>query len=141
MKKLILLGRSGSGKTTLTQVLRGKEVKYEKTQYINYHSRIIDTPGEYAENASLGRALAIYSYEADICGILISATEEYSLFPPNITCLTNREVIGIVTKCDHKNANVDRARRWLELTGCEKIFNVSSKTLYGIDELLDYLNK
>lgn len=141
MRKLILLGRSGSGKTTLTQVLRGKEVKYEKTQYINYHSKIIDTPGEYAENASLGRALALYSYEADVCGILISATEEYSLFPPNITCLTNREVIGIVTKCDKKDANVDRAIRWLKLTGCEKVFCVSSKTLDGIDELLAYLNK
>ena len=70
MRKLILVGRSESGKTTLTQALRGENLRYHKTQYINYHDVIIDTPGEYAQTKGLGRALALYTYEADVVGLL-----------------------------------------------------------------------
>lgn len=90
MKKIILMGRVGCGKTTLTQALRGKTIHYHKTQYINHHDVVIDTPGEYAETQSLGRALALYSYEADVVGLLVSATEDYCLFPPNVTPCANR---------------------------------------------------
>ena len=113
IKKIIFLGRTGCGKTSLTQAIRGKELKYHKTQYINYHDVVIDTPGEYAENNSLGRALALYSYEADVVGLLMSATEPYSLYPPCCTASANREVIGIVTKIDREDANAERAERWL----------------------------
>ena len=133
------MGRTGCGKTSLTQAIRGRKIEYHKTQYINYHDIIIDTPGEYAENQHLGRALALYSYEADVVGLLLSATEEYSLYGPNITCMANREVIGIVTKTDAENANIKRAENWLRLAGCKKIFYVSSRTGEGIEKLLDFL--
>lgn len=139
MKKIILVGRVGTGKTSLTQALSGKKVEYHKTQYVYYGASIIDTPGEYAESREFGAALALYSYEADIVGLLLSAIEPYSLFSPNITCLANREVIGIVTKIDHPEANPKRSAEWLRLAGCEKVFFVSSKTGEGIDELLSYL--
>ncbi len=141
MRKMILVGRSESGKTTLTQALRGENLRYHKTQYINYHDVIIDTPGEYAQTKGLGRALALYTYEADVVGLLLSATEPYSLYPPCVTSSANREVIGIITKCDHENANVAQAENWLRLAGCEKIFPLSSYTGEGIAELLDYLSK
>ncbi len=98
MKKIILMGRSEAGKTTLTQAMQSREIRYHKTQYINNFDVIIDTPGEYAQTAHLGRALALYSYEADVVGLLLAATEPYSLYPPCITSMVNREVIGIVTK-------------------------------------------
>lgn len=141
MKKLILMGRSGSGKTTLTQVLRGEDISYDKTQYIKFENTLIDTPGEYAQTHHLGRALALYSYEADMVGLLISATENYSLFPPCVTCMVNREVIGIVTKCEEKDANPQRAENWLRLSGCEKVFKIDSVTGYGVNDLINYLNK
>lgn len=140
MKKMILVGRSESGKTTLTQALKGNKIQYHKTQYINYHDIIIDTPGEYAENKELARALALYSYEADVVGLLLSSTEQYSLYGPCITAQANREVIGIVTQIDRPDARPDLARAWLELAGCEKIFFVSSKTGEGIDKLLEFLS-
>ena len=139
MRKIIFMGRSGSGKTTLTQKLQNLPMDYFKTQSINYHDIIIDTPGEYAQTKGLGAALALYSYEADIVGLLISATEDYSLFPPNVTCLVNREVVGIVTQIDRPEANPERAERWLRNSGCKKIFHISSKKNLGIDELLEYL--
>lgn len=55
--------------------MRGEHVTYKKTQYVNRFDVIIDTPGEYAENKMLGGALALYSYEADVVGLLLSATE------------------------------------------------------------------
>lgn len=139
MKKMILVGRSECGKTTLRQALKGKEIHYEKTQYVNHYDVVIDTPGEYAENSSLARALALYSYESDIVALLISATEPYSLYPPCVTGVCNRPVIGIVTQIDAPDANIKQAVKWLELTGCEKIFEVSSYTGEGIWKILDYL--
>lgn len=141
MKKIILMGRSECGKTTLTQALKGDKIKYHKTQYVNYYDVVIDTPGEYVQTKGLGSALALYSYEADVVGLLISATEPYSLCPPNITCMANREVIGIVTKVNEQNANPERAARWLRLSGCRKIFYVDSKTQQGIPEILEYLKE
>ena len=102
----MLVGRSGAGKTTLTQAMKGKKITYHKTQYINNYDVIIDTPGEYAENKTLARALVIYSYEADVVGLLMSAVEDYSLYSPNIVSLATRDVIGIVTQIDREDAGM-----------------------------------
>ena len=139
MKKIILIGRSESGKTTLIQALHGEKVHYEKTQYVRYDDLIIDTPGEYLQSRSLGGALAIYSFESDMVGLLVAATEPYTLMSPNVVSLATREVIGIVTKVNEKNADVALADRWLENAGCKKIFHVDSVTGFGIAELYRYL--
>ena len=141
MKKLILMGRSQAGKTTLTQALRGEEIHYHKTQYVSNYESVIDTPGEYAQSHRLGKALALYTYEADVVGILVAANEPYSLFPPNVTCQANRDCIGIVTKIDLPNANIPQADRWLEIAGCKHIFHVNSKEGIGVAEILAYLQE
>lgn len=139
MKKLILIGRSESGKTTLMQALRGEEIHYAKTQYVYNKDIMIDTPGEYLQSKNLGGALAVYSYEADVIGLLVSATEPFCLISPNVVSLCTREVIGIVTKIDLPDANIPMADRWLKNAGCEKIFHVDSTHSKGIEEILDYL--
>lgn len=141
MKKIIFIGRSECGKTSLRQALKGDKITYHKTQYVNNYDVLIDTPGEYCETKGLGAALAMYAFEASVVGLLISATEPYSLYSPAVTPLANRDVIGIVTKIDSPYANVDRAREWLKLAGCKKIFNVSSKTGEGVWEILEYLRE
>ena len=108
----MFVGRSEAGKTTLTQALNGGVLDYRKTQYIGHKSVVIDTPGEYAETHRLGRALALYSYEADVVGLLINAAEPYSLYPPGVTSACNRPCIGIVTKIDSPDADVSRASHW-----------------------------
>ena len=139
MNKVILIGRSESGKTTLTQALRGEELHYDKTQSVEREGFIIDTPGEYIQTRNFGGALAVYAYESDVVGLLLSATEPYSLFSPNITSMANRLVIGIITGIDQKGANPDRAERWLRLAGCKIIFKCSAVTGEGIAELRDFL--
>lgn len=141
MRKIVLIGRSEAGKTTLTQALRGEKIEYRKTQYVNHFDVIIDTPGEYAQTKGLGHALALYTYEADVVGLLLSATEPYSLYPPCCTPVANREVVGIVTKIDATGADPERAKRWLELAGCKKIFYVNAKANEGVAELLEYLSE
>ena len=141
MKKIILVGRSESGKTTLTQALKGEKIKYHKTQFTNHFDVIIDTPGEYVQTRTLGAALAMYTFEAQVVGLLVSSCEPYSLFSPAITPLANRDVIGIVTKINHKNANVKLAEHWLRLAGCEKIFYVDSVTGEGVWKIFDYLKE
>lgn len=141
MKKIIFMGRSGCGKTTLTQAMKGNRIIYRKTQYINNFDVIIDTPGEYLQTHTLGHALALYTYEAQIAGLLLSATEPFSLYPPNITCMCNREVVGIVTKINEPQAKPLRATKWLRLAGCRTIFYVDSVTGEGIAELLEYLRE
>lgn len=140
MNKVILIGRSEGGKTTLTQALMNKDIKYEKTQIVQRGEFIIDTPGEYIQTRNFGGALAVYAYESDIVGLLIAADEPYSLFPPNITSMANRLVVGIVTGIDKEGARPDRAENWLKIAGCKKIFKVSSITGEGIDELREFLS-
>ena len=137
MKRLLLIGRSGCGKTTLAQALRGERVTYRKTQSVAYGDLLIDTPGEYLENHNLGCALALYAYEANVVGLLLAADDEYSLYPPNITCLVNREVVGIVTKID--KADPARAEHWLRLAGCRRVYPVNSHTGEGVEALVAHL--
>ena len=140
MRKLMLVGRVGTGKTSLIQALRGEEIRYHKTQYIYHGSTLIDTPGEYIETRQLGGALALYAYEADIVGLVLSADEPYSPFSPNIAGLVNREVIGIVSGIDKEKAKPERVAKWLRLSGAKRIFYVSAVTREGVDELLSYLD-
>lgn len=139
MKRIIFMGQHGSGKTTLIEVLKGEKIEYRKTQYIDYGEVFMDTPGEYTEANDLGGALAVYSYEADVVGLVLSATDDFCVFPPACAPIANRPVIGIVTKCDEPNARPDLAEMRLELCGCERIFHTSSYSNDGIAELLDYL--
>lgn len=141
MKKIILIGRSEAGKTTLTQALRGETITYHKTQYVNRFDVIIDTPGEYIQAKNLGNALAMYAFESDVVGLLISAREPYSLFPPAVTPVCNRDVIGIITQINSEGANVELARRWLTLAGCTTIFEVDSKTGEGVSDIYEYLRE
>ena len=141
MRKIMFVGRSESGKTTLTQAMKGKKIIYHKTQYVNHYDVIIDTPGEYAETKRCGLGLACFSFEADVLALLIAADEPFSLFEANCQCFTNRPLIGIITKIDSPFANVPMVRNWMENSGCERIFEVSSMTRDGIGELLDYLQE
>ena len=115
MRRILLIGRSESGKTTLKQVLRGENITYKKTQYVSQYDCVIDMPGEYAENLDLAHTIDLYAAESDVVGIVLSATEPYSLYPPNITPLGNRDEVGIVTKIDHWAANPQQAAEWLKL--------------------------
>ena len=95
MRKIMFIGRSEAGKTTLSQAMKGKTITYHKTQYVNHYDVIIDTPGEYLQSKNLISALAVFTAEADVIGLLMDATEAFSLYSPNLTPVCNREGEGI----------------------------------------------
>lgn len=139
MKKLFLMGRSEAGKTSLTQVLKGEELHYEKTQYTITDDDTIDSPGEYAESKHFSVGLACFSFEADVIAIVQAADEPYSLFAPCSKSFIQRPLIGIITKIDSPYANVPMVKQWLNDAGCERIFLVNNKTGEGVRELMEYL--
>ena len=111
MKKTMLIGRTGCGKTTLTQKLMDEEVKYKKTQAVTYKSKIIDTPGEYVENKMYYKSLLVLSSDAKIIILVQSAVDGATLFPPKFsTMFPKKEVIGIITKVDLAEADIERSK-------------------------------
>lgn len=139
MRKVFLVGRSEAGKTTLTQALKGEELHYDKTQYVDSWNVTIDSPGEYIESKEIGFALYCFSFESDVCSVLCGADEPFCIIDPGCRSAINRPFIGIITKCDDPEANVPMVRQWLENAGCERIFEVDSYTGRGVDELRNYL--
>ena len=141
MKKMFLMGRSEAGKTSLTQVLKGEELHYRKTQYTNINEDVIDSPGEYAESKYFSLGLACFSFEADVVAMVQSADEPYNLFGQCLHTFIQRPLIGIITKTDSSYANVPMIRQWMSDAGCERIFEVNNVTGEGADELISYLNE
>lgn len=139
MKKLFLMGRSEAGKTSLTQVLRGEELHYVKTQYTNSDEDVIDTPGEYAESKRFSVGLACFSFEADVVAIVQAADEPYNLFSPCLRSFILRPLIGIITKTDSPYANIPMVEQWMVNAGCIRIFHVNNVNREGIEELMEYL--
>ena len=119
---------------------------FEKSKPASVAAAYYTSEGNLIDPDALGNACFLLK---DLCdpfpalngsGLLISATDQYSLFPPNITCMVNREVVGIVTHIDVPGANPERAERWLRLSGCRQIFHVASKSGDGVDDLVNYLS-
>ncbi|MCD8104549.1 MAG: EutP/PduV family microcompartment system protein [Lachnospiraceae bacterium] len=139
MKKMFLMGRSEAGKTSLTQVMKGEELHYQKTQYTYTGDDMIDTPGEYAESKQVGVGLACFSFEADVVAIVCAADEPFTIFTCNCNAFLNRPLIGIITKVDSPYANIPMVRQWLENANCERIFCINNVTGEGLLELQEYL--
>lgn len=139
MKKIILFGKSGAGKTTLIQALEKKEIKYAKTQTIEYYTDFIDTPGEYLQNRTRYNALISISCDADVVGLVQDATDNECYFPGGFGDMFNKIVIGIVTKSKSDEADIERAKYYLNDAGVSKIFITDSYSSKGVDDVLKLL--
>ncbi|MGM0602727.1 MAG: EutP/PduV family microcompartment system protein [Bacillota bacterium] len=141
MEKLILIGASKAGKTTLIKVLEGgkyRDIDY-RTQSLEFNEQAIDTPGEYIENRHYYTALISAAQEAEIIGLVADATAEQSFFPPGFASIFARPVVGIVTKIDAEDADVEYAKSTLEMAGAEKIFLTSSLEGEGLKKLSEFI--
>ncbi|MGL6154423.1 MAG: EutP/PduV family microcompartment system protein [Cetobacterium sp.] len=123
--KIMLIGKTGAGKTTLKQKLLGKEIKYHKTQMVDYDENIIDTPGEYIENKGYYRALNVVSMDAEVIVFIQSATDEDTLFPPNFTNMfLGKKIVGVITKGDLVG-DKKRAEMFLKNAGVNEIVEIN----------------
>jgi len=135
---IIFIGPSGAGKTTLIQALYGEDLRYRKTQTIEVHSAIIDTPGEFLEQKNLNRSLLVSSYDADLVVFLEPADSEQFFFPPGFRAMFAVPVVGVITKCD-LTEDLSSARFRLEYAGVDEIFPVSAVSGEGCETLAHFL--
>lgn len=135
MKNMILIGRTGCGKTTLIQAINELELKYRKTQSIEYYSNIIDTPGEYMENRFYYKAIIVSCADSDLIGFVQSCTDEECIFPPNFALIFSKPVVGIITKTDCRSKDIQRAEKCLSYSGVQKVFSVSSFNGDGLEDI------
>ena len=143
MKRIILMGAIGCGKTTLCQALQGKELIYDKTQAVEFHTEMIDTPGELILHRQYYNALNVTAAEADVIGLVQSAVETQQVFSPGFGSIFPKEIIGILTKIDlaQDSQQLEIVRQQLKSAGATRIFEISSVEKIGLQELVDYLEE
>ncbi len=135
MRSILLVGSVGVGKTTLKQRLRGEDLSYAKTQALEVHDGVVDTPGEFLESRFYKHSLINASYDVDTVVLVQAADLRGTRFPPGFSTAFNREVIGVVTKCALADSRTDDAIGHLRLAGASRVFCVDSVTGDGIEEL------
>lgn len=146
-KRIMFVGAIDAGKTTLMKALYHDgpvSMKKDKTQSMDYESEAIDTPGEYTAMPWQRGVLFATSLEADLVLFLQDATTGYIQFPPGYATGFPRRSVGVVTKIDGKDADVERAKDIIRDACCsdaENIFCVSAKTGEGIAELKAYIDE
>jgi ethanolamine utilization protein EutP len=139
--RFMLVGGVGAGKTTLIHALESKKTGHaRKTQMIDYSGWGIDTPGEFVEMGYLRRVLVSTSFDAQLLVAVQDATRADSNFPPNYFLMFPQHTIGVLTKLDSPQANIEQATTLLRTAGVTgEMFLVSALTGLGIPELRDYL--
>ncbi|GEN54569.1 EutP/PduV family microcompartment system protein [Halobacillus faecis] len=107
--RAMMLGSIRAGKSTLTHALLGYKAKAMKTQSLTYEDWIVDTPGEYTENPMFYKNIMATSLEVTHVLFIQDPTKKKVIFPPGFSKGLNKLPIGVVTKADNEEADVDRA--------------------------------
>lgn len=137
----MMIGGVAAGKTTLLKALEHKSPEFAtKTQMVDYNGWGIDTPGEFIEMGHFRRVLVSTAFDAQLLIGVQDASREAAVFPPNYFLMFPQPTIGVVTKLDHDEADIDRAKGILTDAGITgPIFCVSALTGKGISELREFL--
>jgi len=126
MGKILLIGGIGAGKTSLKQMLMNEHVSYRKTQMLDYSKTFIDCPGEYLEIPRFYHVLIDASHQVSEIWALHDATKQRTFYPPKFAKVFNKPIIGIITKIDLANANVEQATSFLNYAGIDEPFYTTS---------------
>lgn len=136
MKRAMLIGPIGCGKTTLMQRLKSEQIKYNKTQTIEFSADFIDTPGEYLEHHNMESRLRVTSIDADIVVLLQSATDRRLVFPTGICTMFSKPTLGLITKIDQAvAADIEYSKKMLLNAGVKKIIPISAISGKNIDKV------
>lgn len=120
--KILLIGGVGTGKTTLKQALSDLPLIYQKTQALNFSEVFIDCPGEYLEIPRYYHVIIDLSHQVSEIWALQDATKTYSTYPPKFVRVFRKPVIGVITKIDLPQANLEAARSFLNNAGIAQPF-------------------
>lgn len=112
--RAMLIGAIGAGKSTLTNALLGRKVQAFKTQTLIYYDWIVDTPGEYTENPMFYKSIMATALEVSHVLYLQDATSGKMVFPHGFSMGISKLPIGVITKSDHPNANIERSIKMIQ---------------------------
>lgn len=137
MKRTMLIGAIGCGKTTLIQRLTNEELKYNKTQAIEYSSNFIDTPGEYIEHHNMESSLRVTSMNADIVVLLQSVIDKRLVFPAGFCTMFNKPTLGLITKVDKAAdpSDIEYSKNLLLSAGVKHVIPISAVTGENIEKV------
>jgi len=131
----MLIGASGAGKTSLIKAITGSG-EAKKTQALTFQNGFIDIPGEYMDIPRLNYAVTTTAMDADAIFVVQDATSSKPTTPPGFSTMFNVPVFGIISKIDSPLANIDRAKKNLQLCGVKgDYYLVSSVTKEGIEAI------
>lgn len=134
--RAMIIGSIGAGKSTLLNALFYNSDPAHKTQSLEFHDWIIDTPGEYSENPLYYRSLMATSFEARLLILVQDATQTRFFYPPGFASGFPVPAIGVITKIDHPEANASFAENLLrQALPTEEIWHTSSYTGHQIEQL------
>jgi ethanolamine utilization protein EutP len=135
--RAMLIGSIGAGKSTLTNALLGRKVEAVKTQSLHYYDWIVDTPGEYVENPLFYKSIMATALEVTHVLFIQDATNPKVTFPPNFSSGMPKLTIGVVTKADSEQADIEQAIAKLKKALVQgPIVITSSFNQQGIEEIL-----
>lgn len=142
MKRTMFIGAIACGKTTLTQRLENQQIKYNKTQAVEFSANIIDTLGEYMEHHNMMSTLRVTSMDADIVVLLQSAVDKRLIFPAGFCSMFNKPTIGVITKIDlvKDPADIEYSKKLLLSAGVKEVIPISAVKNINIDKLVAALN-
>jgi len=138
-KPLMVIGPVGSGKSTLLKALELAEGEVKKTEALTYLGQAIDTPGEMVTIPRFFNALILNSVRARLVLFLMDGGRPTHL-PARLALALKAPVAGVISKMDLATPdNLYKARQALKGAGVEKIFEISSVTGEGLDELNNWI--
>lgn len=135
MPKILLMGGTGSGKSDLVRVLSDGQYSPRRLMAVEHCGPFVNTPGEFLENRRFYPALITTAAECDMVLMLVNAAHASCLIPPQFATMFNRTVLGVVTRADAPQANVERARRFLQGAGVRTILVTDFESGRGVPEL------
>lgn len=138
--QVIVVGAVEAGKSSLISAINGEDGGVRKTQTMIYDAKTIDTPGEYMENPRMYRYIIAGAQGIKYVIFVQDSTKRRCIYPPGFAQSFNGMTIGVITKTDDPNSDVQRSREILK-TLCIKgpVFETSAITGDGVQELKDYL--
>lgn len=142
--RFVVVGAVNAGKTSLLGALYGRKEKVCKTQAVEWGKRGgIDTPGEFLSHPRFFHALIVTATEADILLYVHAANDREYRFPPGLLNIyENKPVIGVVTKIDAPDADVEYVEQLLRRHGLDgPIFQVNTADPISLDPLRIFLGR
>ncbi len=136
----MLIGPTGSGKTALANALNGSEGPLRKTQTITYGNKTIDVPGSYIENTEMYKHIIATAQHASHILVLIDQSQCTEVYSPGFAKAFRIPVIGVITKCELMEENLEACIRQLKKIGVlEPYFQISVKTGKDLEALKGHL--